>query len=60
MLTAIATDDRALALRRVMAQQARQAVDAHHEISTHDLLDGLAELTLAAQAAAGRRWGQAA
>jgi hypothetical protein len=57
VLTAIATDDQATARRRA---EARDGLDAHRETSAHDLLDGLAELTLAAQAAAGRRWGRAA
>jgi hypothetical protein len=57
VLTALTTDDRTVALRRAGAREAR---DAYREASTHDLLDGLAELALAAQAAAGRRWRQAA
>jgi hypothetical protein len=57
VLTALAADDRTTALRRAVARDAREA---HREPSTHDLLDALAELTLSAQAAAGRRWWRAA
>jgi hypothetical protein len=52
VLTPLAADDQAAALRRAMGPVARPPA---REVSTHDLFDALAELALAAAAAAGRR-----
>jgi hypothetical protein len=57
MLTATATDSETPPLRSIAE---RSVQEARSEISVWDLLDSLADLSLAAQAAAGRQRSHAA